>query len=198
LARDAHMKAVYHVMGGCIPTRLPAAGDGAPTAHVDACRQHNSNLLDLSGQFKYVVLGGWWSLEDKTEFESGLFAAVDRIVGAGAIPVVFRDTPRFDHDQSQCVLRQARGWVPPETNCNIPYAAVLAEHAPDDQVIDRVREKYPQLIVIDLKELLCNPTECVSRLGNLAVYMDAHHLNSQAAQALAANYLRSHHNPFRQ
>jgi hypothetical protein len=96
------------------------------------------------------------------------------------------------------VQRKARGWMPPESNCIIPYKAVRAEQAPANEAIDHVQEKYPQLVVIDLNELLCNSTECTSRLGNLAVYMDAHHLNSQAAQALAASYLRSHRNPFDQ
>jgi peptidoglycan/LPS O-acetylase OafA/YrhL len=198
LAKAAHIRAVYHVMGGCRPTRLPPVGTGVPGAQADACTQHNAELLDLAGQFKYVVLGGYWSLEDNTAFEEELDAVMERIVRAGAIPVVFRDTPKFDRDLSQCVLRKARGWIPPETNCNIPYAAVLAEQASDSDAIDRVRQKHAQVIVIDLKEMLCNAKECVSELGNLAVYMDVQHLNTQAAQALAATYLRLHRNPFGQ
>jgi hypothetical protein len=61
-----------------------------------------------------------------------------------------------------------------------------------------VQAKYPQLVVIDLKPLLCDANECTSRIGNLAVYMDAQHLNSRAAQALAQSYLRLHGNPFSQ
>jgi peptidoglycan/LPS O-acetylase OafA/YrhL len=198
LAKAAHMRAVYHVMGGCLPTHIPPVGTGMPAAQADACGQHNAELLDLAGQFKYVVLGGYWSRENSTGFEAGLGAVVERIVQAGANPVVFRDTPQFDRDLSQCVLRKARGWIPPETNCNIPYSAVLTEQAPDNDAIDRVRQKYPQLIVIDLKEMLCNAKECASGLGNLAVYMDAQHLNAQAAQALAESYLRSHRNPISQ
>jgi peptidoglycan/LPS O-acetylase OafA/YrhL len=198
LARDAHIKAVYHVMGGCVPTHLADVGGIPPAAEPDTCQQHNSNLLELAGRFRYIVLGGRWSNEAKMEIEAGLLAAVGQITHAGAIAVVFRDTPRFDHDLSQCVLRKARGWMPPETNCNIPYEAVRAEQAPANEAIDHVQEKYPQMVVIDLKELLCNAAECTSRLGNLAVYMDAHHLNSQAAQALAASYLLSHRNPFDQ
>jgi peptidoglycan/LPS O-acetylase OafA/YrhL len=198
LAKAAHIRAVYHVMGGCLPTHFPPVGTGLPAAQADACRQHNAELLDLAGQFKYVVLGGYWSRENSTAFEAGLGAVVERIVRAGANPVVFRDTPQFDRDLSQCVLRKARGWIPPETNCNIPYSAVLAEQAPDNDAIDRVRQKYPQVIVIDLKEMLCNAKECASGLGNLAVYMDAQHLNAQAAQALAESYLRSHRNPVSQ
>ena len=196
LARDAHIAAAYHVMGGCLPTRLPAAAGSASAAVPDACQRHNSNLLDLAPHFRFVALGGWWESAPRGEFEADLLATVGRIVAARAIPIIFRDTPRFQRDMSQCVLRKARGWVPPETNCNIPYGEVLARQAPADEAVDRVRAKYPQLIIIDLKDLLCNASECTSQLGNLAVYMDAHHLNVQAAHALGISYLRSHRNPF--
>jgi hypothetical protein len=198
LAKAAHVRAVYHVMGGCPPTHSPAAGVSAAAAQSDACTKHNSELLDLAGQFKYVVLGGYWSFDNNPAFETELNVVAARIVRAGAIPVVFRDIPQPDRDLSQCVLRKARGWIPPETNCNIPYATVRAAQARDNDAIDRVRQKFPQLIVIDPKEMLCNATECVSRVGNLAVYMDAQHLNAQAAQALAASYLGSHRNPISQ
>ena len=195
LASKAHLRGVYHVTGGCVPTarRQVNGQEGEPVA--PACLDHNANMLKLAGNFRFVVFGGAWTTV-KSGFEEDLRVAVDTVIRAGAIPVVFRDSPASDRDLSLCVLGQARGWLPPRTDCNIPYANVLQVQAEYEQSIDRVKAEFPTMIVVDPKSVICDATECKSRIGNLAVYRDSNHINERAAKMLAQEYIVAYGDPF--
>jgi peptidoglycan/LPS O-acetylase OafA/YrhL len=194
LARAANLAGVFHVMGGCPPT---VRSESVPTVEsfTPSCIRNNRQLLNLAGNFRFVVLGGQWSAAGG-EFEHDLQAAVSQIVRAGAIPVVFRDVPASVTDLSLCVLRQARGWLPASTLCDIPTALARAQQAPFNHQIDRVAAEFPSTIVIDLAHVLCDADYCKGRIGNAAVYRDNSHLNEAAARLLARKYLTADINPF--
>jgi peptidoglycan/LPS O-acetylase OafA/YrhL len=197
LANEAHLRAAYEVMGSCAPVLLPAEETQGDAVNVEACRRHNAALLEEVGQFKYVVLGGQWS-EIKGDFEAGLTKAVAVITRGGSIPVIFRDTPAYETDRSQCVLQKARGWLPISTVCEIPYVAVVNQQSASNRAIDDVKMKFPAVIVVDPKTAMCNETQCLARIGNLAMYKDSNHINEKAARALASSYLSVNSNPFTQ
>jgi hypothetical protein len=153
----------------------------------------------MAKDFKYVVLASFWPYKDKEDvFAHDLDTVVRQIVDAGAIPVVFEDNPYFTTDLSQCILFKKRGWASPEKNCNIPRSFVSEAQMSMDKVIDSIKTKYPQTIVIDPKLVMCNATECATYLGNIALYKDANHINSKASALLADRYLANQGNPFAQ
>ncbi|HEY3731937.1 MAG TPA: acyltransferase family protein [Steroidobacteraceae bacterium] len=194
VARAANLAGVFHIMGGCPPT---VRSDSVPTVEsfTPSCVRHNRQLLDLAGNFRFVVLGGQWSSAG-AKFEQDLQAAVAQIVRAGATPVVFRDVPASATDLSLCVLRKARGWLAASTRCEIPAAVARAQQAPFNLQIDQVAAKYPGMIVIDLARVLCDADHCNGRIDNAAVYRDTNHLNETASRMLAREYLSAVGNPF--
>ena len=167
LAQDAGLRAVYHVMGGCRPLRAGDRDDEASTLEQSTCQRHNQQMLALAQNFRFVVLAGEWK-GDYARFELGLANAVAAIMQAGSVPVVFRDSPAGNDDYSQCVLRRARGWLPPQANCNIPLAAVRERQAGYDDAIESVKAQNPGMLVVDSRQVLCDTTECMTRIGNLA------------------------------
>jgi peptidoglycan/LPS O-acetylase OafA/YrhL len=197
LARESHRRAVYHVMGTCPPLMASSGTEAAPGSQPQSlCAEHNMNLINLARDFRFVIVAGYWGSVG-TNLESGLSQTIDAISAAGAIPVVFRDTPRSDRDLSQCVVYRARGWLPSTTDCNIPYAEVLRKQAAENQVIDRIKAQHPTMIVIDPRTILCNATECLTEIDGLAVFRDSNHINEKAARDMAMRYMAVSGNPLR-
>jgi hypothetical protein len=161
------------------------------------CEKRNADLLALAGDFKYVVLAGFWSSEaNDTDLESGLRRVVEKVIQAGAVPVIFKDNPYHEPDLSQCILHRKRGWIAQEKNCNIPYSFVAQTQGAVDDIIDRVKARYPQTLIVDPKRIMCNSSECVTYISNTALYKDANHINTKAANLLGEQYVSRVGNPF--
>ena len=194
LAQDAGMKAVYHVQGGCFPTELQVT-DRHPENGPDTCQRRNADLLQLVGHFDYVALAGFWASEPERDLEKELRHVVDTIVKAGATPVIFKDNPFHEPDLSRCVLYKKRGWMDAGANCHIPHDVAFKAQAEYDAIIDRMQADYPKTMVIDPKRIMCNDAECVTHVANTALYKDANHINTRAAQLLADWYIARVGNP---
>lgn len=197
LSERADLKGVYYVEGSCTATDLfseTAAKDQKPTT----CEKRNADLLNMAGDFKYVVFASFWPYKGKEPvFKQDLETVVKKIVSAGAIPVIFKDNPYYDVDLSQCILFKKRGWFSADKNCNIPASFVSETQVAMNTVIDAVKAAYPTTIVIDPKIVMCNATECATYIENIALYKDANHINSKAATLLADRYMAINGNPLK-
>ncbi|HYC43180.1 MAG TPA: acyltransferase family protein [Noviherbaspirillum sp.] len=194
LVKDAGLKAVYHVQGGCFPTELQVT-DRQPERGPDTCQQRNADLLKLASHFDYVVLAGFWASEPERELEKELRYVVDAIVAAGATPVIFKDNPFHEPDLSRCILYRKRGWMEDGADCHIPYQTATDAQAQYDAIVERMKVAHPRTIVIDPRRVMCNDKECLTYTGNTALYKDANHLNTRASQLLGDWYISRVGNP---
>jgi len=194
LSRNAGMKSVYHVQGGCFPTELQVT-DKNPQLGPTTCQQRNSDLLQMAGSFDYVILAGFWASEPEHDLDKELRYVVDHVLRAGAIPVIFKDNPFHEPDISRCILYRKRGWADADQNCNIPRKMAFDAQAEYDAIIDRVKASYPKTLIIDPKRIMCNSTECATYVSNVALYKDSNHINTKASQLLGDQYIASEGNP---
>lgn len=194
MARDARLKMLFHVQGSCLPTDLFETATPRPSEPT-TCNKHNLDLLQLAGSVRFVALGGNWATAPDPQFETKLEAVVDKIVKAGATPMIFKDNPFYEPDRSHCIVFKRRAWLSDDTNCNIPLDAAARTQAAFDSAIDRVAARHPGAVVIDPKLVMCNDTECATSLGNIAVYRDPHHINAAAATLLGQKYIEMKGNP---
>lgn len=193
LATAAHVKGVFHVQGGCFPTNGAMSAAGARST---TCDQRNAMLLGLAGQYRYVALGGQWATHPSLPaLEKELEVVIGRIMAAGATPILIKDNADFEPDLSQCVLHRQRGWLPADTNCHIPRAHMEKTQGPVDRMIDSLAARYPKLLLIDPKQVMCDARECRTWLGNMAFYKDSNHINTRAAQYLGDRYNAEIGNP---
>jgi peptidoglycan/LPS O-acetylase OafA/YrhL len=189
LAQQANLKAVYHVQGACSPINL-YRNDQSKDTEPTVCQKRNADLLAMASDFKFVVLAASWSYRGREqEFERGLADVVDKIERAGATPVIFKDNPGYTTDISQCILRKKRGWIPANTNCNMPRREIEERQGSMDRIIDRVAQAHPNMLVVDPKTAICNADECKTYIGNTALYKDSNHINAKAATLLAERYV---------
>lgn len=193
LMQDAHLKAVYHVEGSCDSLDLHL---GEPQ-QASRCQQRNQAMLAIAHRFKYVVIASSWSYKGQEAlFKDRLTLAVESILKAHAIPIVFKDNPSTEEDLSRCVLFQRRNWGAPDQSCALSLEAVLERQASVDRMIDQVQANYPSTIVIDPKEVMCDTRSCFTYHGNIAYYKDANHLNTRASAFIAEQLLQRSANPF--
>lgn len=191
LARQAGLRAVFHVEGSCEPIDLAEPGR-APTT----CQRRNADLLAIAGQYRYVMLSGRWTYKgDEALFARRLLRVARAVDATGATLVLFKDNPSTHTDLSRCILFKRRGWVGPERDCDFPWAEVLDAQGSMDRTIDALQAAMPQVRVIDSKRVLCDARRCLTSIGNTALYKDDNHLNTQAARLLAQRYLAAAGNP---
>jgi hypothetical protein len=189
MAKDAGLSGMYFSMGSCAPVRPPKQQHND-----DACAQRNRGIEREFGRFKYVVIAGAWSPDLASDDFSPL---VSGIVASGAVPVIFKDAPEAAKDISRCALNRLRGWLPADAKCSIPERLVEADAAGIDHSIDLLRARFPTLVVINPKPLLCDGHDCVTVIGNTAIYRDSNHLNADASRLLAHRFLDRFGNPLR-
>lgn len=195
MAQQANFKAVFHVQGNCRPTDLTQSSQGAE-GEATTCQKRNADLLDLAKNYKYVVLAGIWAGYQGADLEKELNVALDKISKAGATPVIIKDNADHEPDLSKCVLYKKRGWIPASSNCNIPYALAAKTQGPVDHIIDKVKLTHPNALVVDPKRVMCNAEECLTYIGNVALYKDANHINLKASKMLGDQYIVQIGNPF--
>ena len=196
LAIDAGIGGVYHVQGGCSVEYGFTLSDRIDRAE-RSCIERNDTLLKMAGRFRYVVLASNWSLiYGESDFKKSLAKTVERVIDAGATPVVVKDVPSSHRDLSRCILFERLGWMSARQSCDIPLRDFMAVQGVVDRAIDEIQEKEMRLVVIDPKEILCDGDSCVTSIGNTALYRDSNHLNSVASSLLGRIYLGEFRNPF--
>lgn len=196
LAEDARLKAVFHVQGNCRPISLAEPGKEV-ASEPSTCKKRNTDLISLAGNFKYVILAGFWSDYKGADLEAEFISTVEKIEEAGATPIIFKDNASHEPDLSQCILHKKRGWIEQDRNCNIPYRVAASEQAAVDAAIDRVKSKKPHVRVVDPKQIMCNADECVTYISNIALYKDSNHINSKASKMLGEFYISRVGNPLK-
>jgi len=190
LAKDVGVGAVYHVQGAC--TAVEGVGF---VSDKSVCAARNRMLLSYSDNYDFVVLAGAWkSHKNPAEFKVELSAALEKIISMGARPVVLFDSPSIEEDMSKCPIYTRLGWI--DGGCDLKLTDVERLHQGYDDVITKVSEVYPTMVVINPKKILCDKLSCLTEIDDVAIYRDNNHINKKAAQILAEKWLKTYGNPF--
>lgn len=206
LAQPADVNVQDYTLDQC----LPVAGLewGSNPYKAKQCKQRNSQAIHYieKHKFNYVILGASWPSnltqrifiegkranidEVEQEFVKHITATIATIVRTGAIPIVINNTPTLGGKSPKCPIKQLL------FNERLDCSIERAQNQFIDQVLNGIVDKYPQLITINLNELMCNDKGCSMSLNNIPLYRDDDHLNVQGARELSFQYLLTHKNPF--
>lgn len=106
---------------------------------------------------------------------AGLEEIVNRLTDSGIDVVGFRDNPRFDFNPTRCVESKGEG----DPSCTVPAASVLAPQNPAASL-----EGIPGYTNLDLSDRICPDGRCEPVIGNVFVWLDAHHLTWDYAKTM--------------
>lgn len=131
----------------------------------------------------------------KKRLADALDRALGVIISSGAKPVLIESTAVTHGNLHQCFfkhikLRQSYN----SEECRFTLTSSDNE-AWLNQLFDNMRRKYPQLIIIDPKQVQCRDNVCYSDLNGIPVYRDEGHITDYASYQLGYLYVREFENP---
>ncbi|HAT4488971.1 TPA: acyltransferase [Legionella pneumophila] len=141
-------------------------------------------------------LGDDYSAElTKKRLADALDRALGVIISSGAKPVLIESTAVTHGNLHQCFfkhikLRQSYN----SEECRFTLTSSDNETWLN-QLFDNMRRKYPQLIIIDPKQVQCRDNVCHSDLNGIPVYRDEGHITDYASYQLGYLYVREFENP---
>ncbi|WP_291326536.1 acyltransferase family protein [Desulfovibrio sp. UCD-KL4C] len=149
-----------------------------------------------SMRYKGALLSSNIVEQNKKSFLLGLTDSIDFIIKNHKIPVIFKDIPFTVVDMSANEVKNE--YFGTSLKTEIPYADVINRHEYEDKVIDELAVRFPSLIVIDPKLILCPPVpdgNLSTLLDGIPLYHDSNHLNYYGAIKLAHKWIKKYGNP---
>lgn len=107
---------------------------------------------------------------------SGLDALTRELTAQGTTVVGFRDNPRLDFDPTRCVAEKGHD----DESCRVSADAVLVAENPAQSL-----DSIPGFAGIDPTPLICPQGVCAPVIGNVALWIDSHHLTWEYTRTMA-------------
>lgn len=159
----------------------------------------NQAIKDLieKRRFKHIILGGDWSGASNVGHLSGIEDSIKLIIENNATPIVILDTPELPKGfNNYCdVLSFKFILLFDPHHCDVSFEYVKNQQKEFIDLINILAVKYPQLVLVDPKKVLCDSDYCKTSLNGIPVYADSHHLNYLGSQEIAKVYLKKYGNP---
>ncbi len=204
LLKDAHLKG-YVVTQSGTPFILGALNDWRENLPM----KRNDLILTMiqKNHYKYIILGGFWNYypdsilknsseySDKSymELKQGLEHAIEMIVSNNSIPVLISDVPPLLNIPVQC------GFLRVGLNkCENSIDTINKIQADTKNILLSIKNKYPDLIFLDLNPVMCQANQCSSAAGGIPLYMTGQsnsHLNYAGSSLVGDIYLHNYINP---
>ena len=205
VAKHDHLKIQDYTLDSCLP--VYDFSWGINQHYSDLCRERNdiSYSYIKEKRFKYVILAGEWpdysslvkmghhivqnaSQRDKEDFlYSRLERSVDIIVESGSIPVVVKDNPAGSLEGPRCPI--VKKLYNNELVCETRVSSFENHSLLMDNVIDRLSESFPGLIIVDPSLAMCDGKLCYSSVDGIPLYRDRRHLNDLGSRALGRSFV---------
>jgi len=219
LGKKYQFSSLYGGLGGCPPlSGVDLVKYGRPET---ACSKSNELLAKriIGSDADLVFIAARWAmytettrlegekgsrvyLGDKSDyseskensrraFSEGLERTVRLLTDHDRHVVLFKEIPSYPFYPSNCwIKKETYSWLD-TLSCEGNQLQVDVRFAYANQIIDALAEKYPALIVISPKDILCTGVSCASMLGDIPLYKDNNHLNAQGARELLNAYFKT-------
>lgn len=218
IAKDANISIVANSTGSCLALpgiiQYHVPWSTQKGVHKECLKQTRRYYqMIANNHYDYVILGESWNgyfssrILNKTNedyspeivtkrVEDALENALQLIIATGARPVLIKSiaaSPKgnpyrcfFNHIKKHELYNpeQCDYMVPPTYQdwVNTTFA--------------KLKEKYPELIIIDPELVLCTNNKCKADINNVPVFRDESHLTDYASYHLGKSYLERYNNPF--
>ncbi|MEL0628853.1 acyltransferase family protein [Psychromonas aquatilis] len=138
------------------------------------------------------------SLDSKTSianFKSSFDETIESILHLDKKLIIVKDTPDFGVDRSRCPILSDRMGI--DFNCveSITLSNVVEQQETVLNYFEEVEKKYPEVIFLDMKSLICDEYLCHINVDKTPLYRDSNHLNYIGAKKLGEIYLQRNTNP---
>lgn len=182
--------------------------EGAPDHHENFVprNQYVSSLLKRQ-HYKAVVLAaaytGYYNgailrmgnMEGHAAFEAGMREAIREARSAAPLVIVVPSVPSLNDGLYDCSMRAER--FKRQLDCTMPVLTYLNESAGIRGFFAILKKEFPDVVWINVDELLCDRTKCITELDGIPLYKDRGHLNDVGSRLLAKKWLARFGNPLK-
>jgi peptidoglycan/LPS O-acetylase OafA/YrhL len=158
-------------------------------------------------KYHYVIFGGAWHsytfLHHKKNDSNtkayqvlmeGFKKALRLVTSNAGIPVIILDSPPLLNIDKYCGFSKIS-----TKKCYNLLNKINTADGKSRSLILSLKKKFPQIIFIDLKKIICDKEKCYGSISNTPLYKDSgniSHLNASGSKLIGQLYLRTFGNPF--
>jgi peptidoglycan/LPS O-acetylase OafA/YrhL len=178
------------------------------------CESRNDLIKEhiKESKFGYIILSGYWpsyegyhyifddnkkiiAPENYQSLLSSKFnETLQAITEQGSIPVIIKDSSPNGSDSPACAIKKRL--YNEGLECNIDKKKVDHRDEMINSLFSQLKLNFPELIVIDPKEAMCDQEICYSSLDDIPLFIDQNHLNDEGSRIIGRRYLELTDNPF--
>ncbi|KTD37415.1 acyltransferase [Legionella moravica] len=161
--------------------------------------------------YNYVILGENWYgyLGDKIinrtddqrsyaltqeRIKQGLDDALQIIVASGAKPVLIKSIASTQRNPHECFFEHIKRRSSYNSE-QCEFDLIPGDQQWFDDLFAQMKQKYPQLVVIDPQKVLCPNGRCKADIDGVPVFKDEGHITDYASYQLGRAYLQQYPNP---
>ena len=189
-------------------TCLPLLNIASYARNVDmTCQPLVNDILNFvsgSDEVSSVVLGGFFNqyldgrivikstvpgretLDASEVFEKALTDTVDLLLRKHKLVYVLRDVPELPFSPATCIVRKFT--FVHNQGCRASQAAYLEKDQRQRSIIDRLKARYPEIVILDPSAVLCDGNYCYAKKNGTLLYRDSDHLNYNGAAMVGKNF----------
>ena len=195
IAKDEGWR-LLHIGKGSCPLTTAVRGSTGDSEQSHSCTIWNEDVLQALQTIPDLSLvvvsassqNGFMAQDGMSRVESGIegYLRAWRALSEGVDVVAIRDVPRPDPENLECL--SALGGIAEQ----LAYGACSRsrqEALIEDPLALAAESTNGRIALIDLSDLFCDETQCLTVIGNVTVYRDGHHITATFAESLAP-YLR--------
>ncbi|WP_421903789.1 acyltransferase family protein [Maridesulfovibrio sp.] len=134
--------------------------------------------------------------DNKLSFYCGLRDTVEFLTDNGVVPVIFKDMPYVRERLSLNYVKN--NLFGSDLKTGIPWREIESRHEFEDSVIDKIRDQFPSVVVIDPKKILkplVTEGQFYPIINGVPLYLDSNHVNRHGAIVLGKEWISAFGNP---
>ncbi|MDR3503816.1 MAG: acyltransferase family protein [Legionella sp.] len=220
LAQQANVSILAHATASCLS--LPGIFQYdwyEKNAIYQECYAQTTRYFNMikANHYDYVILGEAWkgylgdkiinnlndnrSLElTKERIKTALDNAIQIISTSGAKPVLIKPTAVAKQNLHTCFfqhIKRRTAYNPEQCNFTLQATEEQSEEDWVNNLFLAMKNKYPQLIIIDPKKIQCPNGQCTAEIRGIPAFRDEGHITDYASYQLAKRYLQEYGNPLK-
>ncbi len=154
------------------------------------------NRLQYAKQFDTIYIAANWDEQGKSNSPNyvSIVKTVGELIKLGKKVVIFdclRASTELNLHKAKLVKSGNMVFFK-DTDFSIPMY-----ERPNDYIVYVMKQKFPEVMIIDLNDAMCNDGRCDIQLDNTIVYRNFNHLNTSGAEMMAKKYIELKGNPLK-
>src|SRR5471032_2444209 len=128
------------------------------------------------------------------QLEGELGNTIEKFVAAGKRVVIVDDVPTIPNELINCAFYNDLFFSVQKRACQFDASIAQDQHAPIQEMLDRLKGQYPQIAIMHTFDVLCSDGVCKLDFDGLPIYRDNdyHHLGLAGSSLYFRKYVQKH------